>query len=89
MCPSSHLSPVHAPPLCSYEAGSDAHVLFSVGVAPRSPECVGVMERLSQRGYPTADISDIELAQVGLWDVEGLASCWEHVCSCALVRQRC
>lgn len=51
-------------------------MLFSVGVAPRSPECVGVMERLNQRGYPTADISDIELAQVGpgvvvVWGDEG------------------
>lgn len=54
-----------------YEAGSDAHVLFSVGVAPRSPECVGVMERLNQRGYPTADISDIELAQVHLRHLVG------------------
>lgn len=40
-------------------------MLFSVGVAPRSPECGAVIERLIQRGYPTADISEIELAQVG------------------------
>lgn len=47
-----------------YEAGSAAHVLFSVGVAPGSPECEGVMARLNAKGLAAVDISDIELAQV-------------------------
>ncbi len=57
-CPSFYLP-------CSYEAGTDAHVLFSVGVAPGSDECAAVMQRLNERGYPTTDLSEIELAQVG------------------------
>jgi len=53
-------------------------VLLSVGVAPGSPECLGVMQRLSQRGYPTADISDIELAQVQALggSVQGWEGCY-------------
>ena len=50
---------------CRYEEGEIAHVLFSVGVAPGSPECQAVVQRLTERGYATTDISEIELAQVG------------------------
>lgn len=49
---------------CRYEEGQVAHVLFSVGVAPGSPECAAVLARLNARGFSAADISGIELAQV-------------------------
>ena len=57
--------PLPLPAACRYEEGESAHVLFSVGVAPGSPECQAVVQRLTDRGYATTDISEIELAQVG------------------------
>lgn len=56
--PSTH------PFTCRYETGDVAHVLFSVGVAPGSPECQALEGRLNAKGYSTVDISGIELAQV-------------------------
>ena len=43
-----------------------AHILFGVGVPPGSNECRQIIARLEGRGYPTEDISGIELAQVGV-----------------------
>ena len=39
-------------------------MLFGIGVPPGSADCSEVMQRLNERGFPTQDISDIELAQV-------------------------
>lgn len=54
-----------------YKEDTDAHVLFSVGVAPSSMACREVMQRLVDRGYQTIDISDIEMAQVHLRHLVG------------------
>lgn len=48
-------------------AGSaGAHILYSIGLPPRSPACTAVIRRLEQAGCPTRDISDLEVAQLHL-----------------------
>ncbi|GAB4821594.1 hypothetical protein N2152v2_008640 [Parachlorella kessleri] len=54
-----------------YSQGDEAHVLFGIGVPPGSADCSEVIQRLNERGYPTQDISDIELAQVHLRHLVG------------------
>lgn len=49
-----------------YSAGRQAAVLFGVGVAPGSKQCDALIDRLKEGGYPTVDISHVELAQVHL-----------------------
>jgi threonine dehydratase len=56
---------------CRYEDDSDAHVLFSIGCAPGSADCAGVLARLAERGYRAIDLSDVELAQVHLRHLVG------------------
>ena len=47
---------------CRYSAGSDAHVLWGVGIRERE-QVTALMARLSTAGLPTLDISGIEAAQ--------------------------
>lgn len=72
-------------PYRRYEEDKDAHVLFSVGVAPDSPECLALVGRLVGRGYPTIDVSEIEMAQVSVWccvRVCVYSVCGNRVCVC-------
>jgi threonine dehydratase len=54
-----------------YSENSKAHILFSLDVPPGSDPCIGVVERLAERGFPTVDISGLETAQVHLRHLVG------------------
>lgn len=53
-----------------YTAGTDAHVLFSVGIRNAS-EVQDLVQRLNAKGFATDDISGIEAAQVHLRHLVG------------------
>ncbi|KAL6777354.1 hypothetical protein ACKKBF_B21200 [Auxenochlorella protothecoides x Auxenochlorella symbiontica] len=54
-----------------HSSADAAHILFSISLAPHSPECTAVVQRLNDAGLATRDISNLEVAQLHLRHLVG------------------